>query len=666
MLGSAFYESAVFHELLIGIDYRFVVGRRGAGKSALFQKLAERLKQEAKVHLLTERPQEDSARALQGKLRKLANSYATTRPITRLTWKVQILTSVIERIRGHYKLRHNYEIINFFDEYKNTHSKLFATAGMERGLHALESVLQPDLTADELPRAVAKFFQVADLQKHVGAALQDLGQRVVLLYDGLDEGWVPEAVETGVLGGLAKAAAELREADLPIHCTLFVRDNMLRALAYLDNDYTRNIEGSTLRIQWDEESLFKLMVKRLRTAFNWTGDDMRVWNRFAQRELQGKDGFRNCLRRTLYRPRDVIALLNTAHQVAWQAGRESIIETDLEATSALISRDRLNDLFKEYDQVLPGLQTFANLFIARPAIDSLTNIQTLLNTVAEGPLSGKEGKDFALLGTGAEIFSALYSVGFLGVKEEGTESYRFCHDGSNADLRSLGPSRQIIIHPCYWKALEVEQTTAVETIVMRIDDSDDIAKKPVIKNELTDRRTKLLGDTVAELHKIKPTQEDSEKFSRWVHRTIQLLFGDHLDDVERKPHPYKQKQRIITANIKAERGLWARIQRVYGVRQCIFAVSNTEEINSEEFSQTRTCLTGPHGRLAFVIRHGPEKGLSKTEKRYVREGLKEHDKLVVILSASFLGRSLSKMRNELKGDYAEEKISANLSQLEKG
>ncbi len=62
------------------------------------------------------------------------------------------------------------------------------------------------------------------------------------MYDGLDEGWVPTQVATGVLGGLTKTAAEFKEQTHGLHCLLFIRDNMLRALVTFDGD-RRNIEG---------------------------------------------------------------------------------------------------------------------------------------------------------------------------------------------------------------------------------------------------------------------------------------------------------------------------------------------------------------------------------------------------------------------------------------
>lgn len=51
MLKDAFYESRSYQELSLGHDFRFVVGRRGSGKSALFRKVSEAAEREPGVLL---------------------------------------------------------------------------------------------------------------------------------------------------------------------------------------------------------------------------------------------------------------------------------------------------------------------------------------------------------------------------------------------------------------------------------------------------------------------------------------------------------------------------------------------------------------------------------------------------------------------------------------
>jgi hypothetical protein len=78
--------------------------------------------------------------------------------------------------------------------------------------------------------------------------------------------------------------------------------------------------------------------------------------------LDGKDGFRKCLRLTLYRPRDLLILLNNAFLTAAQQERTRIVPSDLDSSARSISVNRLEDLRKEYTKVLPSLTVLTEAF----------------------------------------------------------------------------------------------------------------------------------------------------------------------------------------------------------------------------------------------------------------------------------------------------------------
>ena len=275
---------------------------------------------------------------------------------------------------------------------------------------------------------------------------------------------------------------------------------MFRALAELDGDYTRNIEGNTLRLHWDEESLLHLVALRLRAAFSWKGENsLKAWNRFAQRGLEDMDGFRRCLKLTLYRPRDLIALINGAYQIACQDGRECLIGRDLEVTATRISKTRLADS--------QGVRTSASWpSPVRPRLrkpvraDAVRRSAGLAGCVVTRFDKDACIRDFALLRTGAEGFNALYSVGFLGVQDTDGAA-RFCHDGSNTDVQIVPAIRTVVVHPCYWRALDLRSGTADE-VTVSVDDEDDVALSASGKKAMTDMRLRQLGRIVEELHKI--------------------------------------------------------------------------------------------------------------------------------------------------------------------
>jgi len=80
------------------------------------------------------------------------------------------------------------------------------------------------------------------------------------------------------------------------------------------------------------------MNRRLRAALNIDQEsDVKTWNRYVHDELHGIDGFKRCLRLTLYRPRDLLALMNFAHAQARKQDRQTLMQADLDAAASQIS-----------------------------------------------------------------------------------------------------------------------------------------------------------------------------------------------------------------------------------------------------------------------------------------------------------------------------------------
>lgn len=666
MLDLAFYESRNYRELIHGTDFRFVVGRRGTGKSALFEKVKEALAHQPGILLLTERPTEDKASAFQHELRKLSSDYASVRMICRLTWKIQILTEALEAILDQYKasrLDHFQTLI----EYRDTQKSLFSERGLARSLEALRSALAhyPIEDAVVMPERIATHFRVNWLQAEVFSALRELKRKVVFLYDGLDEGWVPSSWATGLLGGLAKATVEFKEGS-GVHCLLFIRDNMFRALAEFDGDYTRNIEGNTLRLHWDEDSLLDLVALRLRAAFGWRGENnIRVWNRFAQRGLEGIDGFRRCLRLTLYRPRDVIALINGAYQIAASHNRAAIIDSDVDVTATRISEARLRDLYKEYDQVFPGLSQFAQVVQGDAPRLRYETIHVLLQTVAARPHEGLVERDFALINTGAEAFNALYSVGFVGIQDpDGT--VRFCHDGSNTDIQGYITDRTVVVHPCYWRALGLNDDHA-EDISIRVDDEEDVTLGRAGKTEMVEMRLRQLGRIIEELHRIPTGQAGGHAFEEWTLSASKYLFSLGLDNISWRQNLGQSHRRDIAGVVKGQSSFWKKLQN-YDVQQVLILAENEEETTEDVFRHAWNCLKPPFGRCLIVVTRSREEKISESERSLVKRGYDgQPRRLIVLVPAMLLERALRKMRgsNEKRDDYTVDLLNKRLEVFER-
>jgi hypothetical protein len=170
-----------------------------------------------------------------------------------------------------------------------------------------------------------------------------------------------------------------------------------------------------------------LVANRLRVSLNLQAENnVKLWNRFAFGDLQGREGFLACLSYTLYRPRDIIVLLNSGFLRVARAGRSSLGREDIEVASRQVSMDRSSDLLKEYDTVFPGLKLLVRHFEKKSAIRTYGEvIESLSEAIDSNAYKQGESSDFAVLGSGHAAFFALYSVGFIGLELIGSKELSF-------------------------------------------------------------------------------------------------------------------------------------------------------------------------------------------------------------------------------------------------
>jgi hypothetical protein len=670
MLAKAFVETADYRALAYTRDFNHVVGRRGTGKSALFQKTTDFFSKNHNTVLVASTPKEHETLALQTALHEIRADYRSGRAILRLAWKIDILLAVYEATH-HYKLPRLSEHA-YIQTYKDAHTLLSAPAGAQRCAAILNQFRRGADSLTEIPGKIATELRVNWLEANVRAMLTAIGRSGVVLWDGLDEGWVPDQVATAILGGLAAAVTDFADSKVGIHGILFVRDNMFRALAHFDRDFSRHIEGNSLRLNWDEHSLLHLIANRLRATFDLgrVESDLKVWNRFAERGLQDREGFELCLRHTLYRPRDLLVLLNSAYVLAVRQGRRQIIDEDVLSSSRGISAERLDDLLKEYDTVFPGLRLFVRVFDNQSAFNSYGEVIALLEGAIkteryESPVAA----DFALFGSAQEAFLALYSVGFLGLKDAASDHYHFCHDGASANLLTIEEQRNVAVHPCYWRALNAEVAVGRESIVI---EADDEAEEPGVLPEsakrvahVQDVRTKRLGQVLEELPKIEIGQAGYSAFEDWVLRAVKMLFAGKLANIQFKPNAGNVQQRDIVARNVAPTGFWRRVFEDYETRQVTVEVKNYVELGRDDFRQMLSYSSGPYGRFGLIVYRTESEGMTERERAWLQEMWHEHNRMVFALPISMVRRCVSKLRTVRKHDYTDATLSKRLDVFER-
>lgn len=665
LLNNAFVETNDYQALVTTTDFNFVVGRRGTGKSALFIKISEKIIKDKHGYVYKNIPKEYELLNLQALIESITKNYIETRSITRVAWRLAILIDQLNNIKDHHKFKKSKEV-DFLTEFMATNKAL-----LESGLfNCVTTIIRDSSSGEEsvgeIPSKIARNYQLERLFKAVNESLQAIGISSYYLFDGLDEAWKPTEIATAVLGGLASCASDILEKQSEIHVILFIRDNIFRSLSYFDGDFSRHIEGNTLRLTWDDASLLHLVANRLRSSLKLGNieNDVKVWNRFAHGGLKNTNGFRICLNYTLYRPRDIIVLLNTTFLHIARANRKEIIEDDINSSSMQISQNRLDDLIKEYDKVFPGLSSLISIFNTEPAFQAYSEIISMIqNEIDNNRFDIVEVSDYAMLETAKEAFFALYSVGFIGLENPETRAVQFCHDGSSANLNASQADQRCCVHPCYWKALNIQSDILEENILIEIYDDGD--KKGQAKEEIKDLRTKNIGRIISNLPKMSEGREDALKFEQWVLQAVKLLFSGRLSNVELNPNKDAIQRRDVIATNIAEKGFWKRVREDYNSRQIIFEVKNFSSIKLDNVRQALSYTKGSYGSFIIVVTRNKADGLSMTERGWVKEMWDQFKVIIFLLPAPILARCISKLRTTARFDYAEKQLNKRLDTYER-
>jgi hypothetical protein len=647
MLDHSFYESQNYRTLIESLDRFIVVGRRGTGKSALTYRLS-RDWNSRKCLTIAVAPAEEQVIGLRPLASLFGTSVSAIRAGIKLAWRYTLLMEITSACANNYKTSaelHKYPLLR---------SHLDGWSSRGRGpFDRLKATLREKLPSTATPEDrigdLSSLLELASITEAVKALTDSLRHRVVLLIDSLDEGYEPDTVGVGIVDGIIYGTDDVRNTlGTTVQATVFLRDNIFRAVQRDDRDFSRNLEGQVLRLHWDPEELFYMVGKRIRVAFAIAREsDVKVWNAITSAELHGRDGFKQCLRHTLYRPRDVIALLNAAIEQAKRQQREILVEADFHEASRQISMTRFEDLGSEYAHVFPGITEVTNTFANGPAAFLVSDASEKIDRVLEDPnLSAAVLQHLRIIGPAEDIAKALYGVGFLGILDRQHNTWVFSHDGKRPD-KQIRAEDHLMVHPCYWNALNIQSSDLEQGVAEQIFDEYEIT----IYSQSREERATRLGRLISELTGIPIGQEGAEAFEDWCKRVIEIAFAKELTNIELHANGSAVQRRDIVATNQGVRGFWKRVRDDYKTRQVVFEVKNFAEIGVEEYRQVNGYLTREYGNLGFIVCRDKQSGLVKgRELEAFREFYSSHDKVIIKLTAATLISILSKLRSPAKND----------------
>jgi hypothetical protein len=261
-------------------------------------------------------------------------------------------------------------------------------------------------------------------------------------------------------------------------------------------------------------------------------------------------------------------------------------------------------------------------------------------------------QDLYIFEDAQSVIRCLYSIGFLGIRDTSSNYIVFCHDGRSPD-RTLSVGDVVMVHPCYWIALNCSRDGLQPAEAEEIYDEYDIE----VASESSDMRRQKIVALTSELDEIELGTEGDSEFEIWCHKAIRICFARSLRNVELKPNKQARQRRDVVGTNLGTSSAWARIREDYGTRQVVFEVKNYQNITASDYQQVLTYLTGEYGRLAFAITRDETVDLySSRDVEWVRDLWSGHKVIVIKITGIWLRKHLHKLIDPKRHEDVDDSI----------
>lgn len=490
-----------------------VLGRTGAGKSALLYKIEQTTQKSTKLD-----PNDISIRFLENSdiIQFFEELGINLDLFYRLLWR-HILT--VELLKLRYDIKSEIESRNFLDgifnafgrdptkrkaiEYFNAWSDKFwldTSEHLQQITQKLEKDTQAsigaqftglDLSLDGAKRLseetrteikqrasqVVNGLQIKKLNEMLDLLAEhsftDPQKKYYILIDQLDEDWASTETRCHFIRALIEEIKTLRKIR-----QLKIIAALRKDLIELVFDKTRDsgfqeekYESYLLDIRWSPEDLARLIGLRINEVFKsqYTKELISFEHIFPKpRKGGGQTSLDFIIERSLRRPRDVLQFVNECFNIAYD--RERISWRALFAAEAQYSVKRLKSLKEEWGDIYPCFEDTIEILrglkatFTRSLIKDSKLEETLIilyerknhdpcSIAANKYYDGKGLKESDVLNT---IFSCLYKVGALGIKTGSTDTFIWSYiDQSSVSRGELKRAENMKIHKMLHRSLDV-------------------------------------------------------------------------------------------------------------------------------------------------------------------------------------------------------------------
>jgi energy-coupling factor transporter ATP-binding protein EcfA2 len=463
-----YLETDEFRRVLRG-EIRVVTGRKGAGKTALFVHMRDRLRSDRGNVVLDLKP--EGFQLLKFKERVLDYLEEGTKEHTVTAfWEYLLLLETCHKILAQDEVLHMrngqlYEPYRHLADAYNEDDFVAEGDFAERMLKLTEriaedfeaaggtSVRGKNLSSGEITELVYKH-DLRRLRREVTEYLE-FKDGLWILFDNLDKGWPAHGVTAEdvltlrcLIEALGNIERQLDREDIEAHGVVFIRNDVYELLVAETSDRGK---VSQVGLDWTDADLLRELLRRrfVHTGVEGNPGFEELWQRLCCTHLGGEESSHYLIERCLMRPRALIELVGYCRSHAVNLGRERIEVDDIEQGEEAFSVELLTNIGYELQDVFPSAKDVLYEFIESPT--SLTGSEIM---ECIGQIVGEDEK--------RRLFEFLLWYGIFGVVRD-DERVTYIYD-ARYDMRRMlglitrrgGDNAVLRLNPAFWKALEAK------------------------------------------------------------------------------------------------------------------------------------------------------------------------------------------------------------------
>ncbi|MEI8572095.1 hypothetical protein U737_10305 [Methylomonas sp. LW13] len=495
---------------------RIIVGRTGAGKTALLYHLAH-----SNNNVVELSPHDLSLNfiATNKVLAFFEEAGVNLSPFYVLLWKHLL---VVELIKAKFKIKDEASYKTFMrtissiirkkDRNKELAIDYFETWGnkfwltTEQRIHELTSRVEQSLTAGVNGKFSNITFnaegakklsveQRAEVKEHGLDAvskvqIRELENMLTVLEDNifddekrpyyvtidmLDEDWADDRIKFKLIRSLIDVVNRFKQLS-NVKVVLAIRHDLLYKVLHLETIagfQEEKYKALYLNLKWEKSELEKIVQYRINKLIkhHYTKGDVSFKDVFPA-HVDTKDTFDYMLERTFFRPRDIIVFVNECLELC--TGKPRITATIIKEAENNYSAERLQSLSNEWSIILPDLMHTSRLLYGLKdhfevriitqdfLAGKFEEIVFSLNEQSTDPITKSLYSLYSAKSANFDsvrnyILREFYAIGLIGIKTGPTDSTSWTRTNNLTRLEAgqIRPTSTVFIHPMFFRALGV-------------------------------------------------------------------------------------------------------------------------------------------------------------------------------------------------------------------